>query len=304
MKKYYILVLLLIAFCSVSRSAIHTVTVSNFQFNPANLVGVQVGDTVRYEFMQGFHNASSINVTNGVPAGAAQINSGDPSGVNPRTYDYKVTMPGTYNYICDIHSSMVGTFTASGSLPATLKSFNLTSSLTKKPLFSWVTVSEENVDYFTIRRSYDGIKYFDAGKVAATGNSSVERLYSYTDNTLNNFYKYIYYTLAMIDKDGKQKLSKVLMFKNPDATSKLITQIGPNPIKRPAEMMVQYNAEKEGKMFANIFDLSGKMVMQLQMSAFPGLNNAHLHVCDLNAGLYNVQFIYNGIKENKRIIIQ
>ena len=69
-------------------------------------------------------------------------------------------------------------------------------------------------------------------------------------------------------------------------------------------MMIQYNAEKEVKMVAKIFDLSGRMVLLLQMSAFPGLNNAHLHVCDLNAGLYNVQFSYNGVKENKRIIIQ
>ena len=303
MKKFYLL-LLLTAFCSVSKSAIHSVTVSNFQFNPSNLGTIQVGDTVRYQFTQGFHNASSVNVTNGVPAGAAQINSGDPSGANPRTYDYTVTVAGTYNYVCDVHSSMVGSFTAVGSLPAILKSFNLTSTSAKKPLFSWVTVSEENVSHFTIRRSYDGNKYSDAGRVAATGNSSVERLYSYTDNTLNNFYKYIYYTLALVDKDGKEKLSKVLMFKNLDATSKLITLIGPNPIKRPTEMMIQYNAEKEGKMVAKIFDLSGKMVLQLQMSAFPGLNNAHLHVCDLSAGLYNVQFSYNGIKENKRIIIQ
>lgn len=303
MKKYYLL-LLLTAICTVSKSAIHSVTVSNFQFNPSNLGTVQVGDIIRYEFTQGFHNASSINATDGVPAGAAQINSGNPSAVNPRTYDYTVTMAGTYNYVCDIHASMVGTFTAVASLPAILKSFNVTSTSAKKPLFNWVTLSEENVSHFTIRRSYDGNKYSEAGKVLATGNSSVERVYTFTDNTLNNFYKYIYYTLALVDKDGKEKLSKVLMFKNPDATSKLITLIGPNPIKRPIEMMIQYNAEKEGKMVAKIFDLSGKMVLQLQMSAFPGLNNAHLHVCDLNAGLYNVQFSYNGITENKRIIVQ
>ena len=303
MKKYYLL-LLFIAFCSVSKATIYSVTVSNFQFNPSNLGTVQVGDIIRYEFIQGFHNASSINATNGVPAGAAQINSGNPSSVNPRTYDYTVTTAGTYNYLCDIHASMVGSFTAVASLPATLKSFNLTSTPAKKPLFSWVTVSEENVSHFIIRRSYDGIKYSDAGSVTATGNSSVERVYTYTDNSLNNFFKYIYYTLAMVDKDGKEKLSKVLMFKNADATSKLITLIGPNPIKRPTEMMIQFNAEKEGKMVAKIFDLSGRMVLQLQMSAFAGLNNAHLHVCDLHAGLYNVQFSYNGIKENKRIIIQ
>ena len=94
------------------------------------------------------------------------------------------------------------------------------------------------------------------------------------------------------------------MFKNQDATSKLITQIGPNPIKRPAELMVQYNADKEGSVQTTVFDLSGKLVLQSKISAFPGLNNAHLHVCDLPAGIYNVQFSFNGTRENKRIIIQ
>ena len=296
--------LLLTVVCTAAHSETFTVTVSNFQFNPSDLGQVKVGDIIRYEFTQGFHNASSESVTNGVPAGAPQIKSGPASGVNPRTYDYTITTVGTYNYICDIHTSMVGTFTATASLPATLKSFSLTSTQAKKPLFSWVTVSEENVDHFTIRRSYNGTKYADAGTVAATGNSSGERVYTYTDHSLNNYYKYIYYTLAIIDKDGKEKISKTLMFKNPEATSKLITQIGPNPIKRPAELMVQYNAEKEGSVQTKIYDLSGKLVLQSKMSAFPGLNNAHLHVCDLPAGIYNIQFSYNGTRENKRIIIQ
>lgn len=304
MKKYYLFILLCTGWCTAAKSEVYNVTVSNYQFNPSDLGQVEVGDVIHYEFVEGYHNASSVNVSNGVPPGAPQINSGSPSETNPRTYDYMITTEGSYYYKCDVHSSMTGSFTAVGSLPATLKSFNLTNTQAKKPLFSWVTLNEENVDHFSIRRSYDGAKYTDAGKVAAAGNSSIERVYTYTDNTLNNFYKYIYYTLAIVDKDGKEKLSKVLMFKNQFATSTLITQIGPNPIKPPAQLMVQYNADKEGSVQTKIFDLSGKMVLQLKMSAFPGLNNAHLHVCDLPAGIYNVQFSYNGTRENKKIMIQ
>lgn len=304
MKKYYLVILLLSLIGTAAHSEIFTVSVTNFQFSPSNLGQVKLGDIIRFEFIQGFHNASSVDVADGVPAGAPQINSGPASGVNPRTYDYTVNTVGTYKFICDVHPSMTGTFTATAALPATLKSFSLTSTNAKKPLFSWVTVSEENVDRFTIRRSYNGTKYADVGTVAATGNSNSERSYTYTDQSLNNYYKYIYYTLAIIDKDGKEKISKTLMFKNPDAISKLITQIGPNPLKRPAELMVQYNADKEGSVQTKIYDLSGKLVLQSKISAFPGLNNAHLHVCDLPAGIYNVQFSYNGIRENKRIIIQ
>ena len=309
MKKHYFFLFLVLFFAVVLKANIITVTVSNFQFSPANIPNVVVGDIIRFEFTQGFHNATSNDVPGGLPAGSAAINSGAPSGVNPRTYDYTVTTVGEYKYICEAHADavsftgMVGTFTASAALPATLKSFNMITAANKKPLFSWSTLTEENVSHFSLRCSYDGFKYNEVGNVKATGNSQSERSYSYADNAVPAKYKYIYYMLATVDKDGKEKLSKVIVFKNPVAVKALITQIGPNPIKRPGQLMVQFNSEKAGKMITRVIDANGKIAYQANMAAFPGLNNGHIHVCDLNAGTYTVQFTLDGIKENKKIVV-
>lgn len=82
------------------------ITVSSFQFTPSN-VSVSVGDTVKWQWIDGSHTTTSLTI----PSGAASWDSPMTSG-NP-TFLYPVTVAGTYNYQCTPHSGvMTGTFTA------------------------------------------------------------------------------------------------------------------------------------------------------------------------------------------------
>ena len=311
MKKIYP-VLMLLAATTLSKAAIVVISVTSNQFTPAN-VTVTVGDVVRFSFQQGYHNATSANVANGVPSGAADINSGSASSVNPRTYDYTVTTIGNYNYICEIHANpagggiftgMVAAFTATAPLPVLLKDFSVAVNPEKKPSITWSTVTEQNVADFTVRRSSDGFKFQDIGKVVAIGNSTTQQDYSLIDNTLSQKDKYVYYALAITDKDGKQTLSPTKNYKNPTSTAKIVMSISPNPISRPGHLMIQFNAEKTGDLFVKVYNNAGQMVQETKMSAFEGLNNGHVHVCDLSAGIYTLQFTLDGVKESKRIVVQ
>lgn len=300
---------MLLTATTLTNAAIVVISVTNNQFTPANAT-VVVGDVVRFSFQQGFHNAISSGVANAVPNGAADINSGDPSGTNPRTYDYMVTTAGNYKYICEVHADagsftgMVATFTASGALPVLLKDFSVAANAEKKPSITWSTITEQNVADFTIRRSSDGFKYQDIGKITAIGNSTTLQDYSLVDNTLSQKDKYVYYSLAITDKDGKQTLSPTKSFKNPLSTAKLVMSVSPNPISRPGQLMIQFNAEKTGSLLVKVYNNAGQMVQETKMSAFTGLNNGHVHVCDLSAGIYTLQFTLDGVKESKRIVVQ
>ncbi|MEM6326656.1 MAG: plastocyanin/azurin family copper-binding protein [Bacteroidota bacterium] len=87
----------------VSAQTTHTVTVRNFEFDPAALT-IEVGDTVRWENEQGFHNARQTSGPEVFSSGAAA--SGD------WTYEYTFTQVGTSTYQCDPHQSiMQGTVT-------------------------------------------------------------------------------------------------------------------------------------------------------------------------------------------------
>lgn len=86
----------------------HLVSVGNFFFSPATLT-VSVGDTIRWVWSAGSHTTTSVS--GGIPAGAtawdALITSSSTS------FEYRVTVPGSYSYICKPHApGMAGSFNA------------------------------------------------------------------------------------------------------------------------------------------------------------------------------------------------
>lgn len=307
MKKLYLCFLLFTAFSfRPAYAVVVTINVTDFQFTPAN-VNVNVGDVVRFTFAAAtLHNASTIGVPNGVPAGAADIFSGNPGAVT--TYDYTVTTVGTYLYVCTRHgnaaaySGMKGQFVASAVVPVVLRNFAITTVL-KKPLLSWITETELNADYFSVRSSADAIHFTELVKIPAVGNSTTIQSYAFTDNNVNNKNTFTYYELAIVDKDGRSQLSEIKMFKNTLTPPKLINSVGPNPISRPGQLMVYFNAEKKNKLNVKVFDAAGKKVYGTNMEAVPGVNSGHVHVCDFRPGIYRLQFEMDGLKETKTVVV-
>lgn len=104
-KLYYLFALLAAVNCTSLFATTHTVQVRDFEFIPAN-VNAQVGDTVRWVWVNGSHTSTSAVI----PTGALPWNS--PINQTIQSFSYKVTRPGEYNYFCTPHApSMAGTIT-------------------------------------------------------------------------------------------------------------------------------------------------------------------------------------------------
>lgn len=87
------------------------VLVGNFYFNPSSFT-IQVGDTVRWQWVEGNHTTTSVSVPAGASSWDSPINSGN------QFFEYKVTVAGTFNYHCTPHAGIqTGSFTASGGGP-------------------------------------------------------------------------------------------------------------------------------------------------------------------------------------------
>lgn len=86
-------------------ATIHIVTVADFAFSPSSMT-VNVGDTVRWTWVSGFHTTTSTNIPAGAVSWNQQINNASIS------FDYEVLAAGDYFYECSIHSNMMGSFTA------------------------------------------------------------------------------------------------------------------------------------------------------------------------------------------------
>ncbi len=279
-----------------SHATTWNVNVEDFQFSPATL-NVTVGDVVHFVWVNGTHTTTSVSVPSGASTWSAPIDASDPF------FDVSVTKAGTYSYHCNFHFTlgMTATFTASGALPVTLSAFSI-NTINKNPQLLWSTSTEINADHFSIRRSTDGINFKEIGTVAASGTSSLPKQYSFTDNKLPAAVTWLYYELATIDKDGAVELSPIKMYKNSQAVPGLIISLSPNPVGSMGHVTLQYNADSRGTMKATLIDMQGKIILETSLSSEPGINNGHIHLMGVAAGIYTLHFVLNGISESYRLV--
>ncbi len=297
--------LLLVGF--FAKATVFNVTVTNFQFSPANIPNVLIGDVIRFNFGgANFHNATTTPLGM-APAGAAAIHSGTPGQVTT-SYSYTVTVAGSYRYYCEVHSGdgitgMVGTFTASGVVPVQLKNFDV--SISGKTVTAlWQTASEQDLSYFSLQKSNDGKNYKEAGRVNAAGNSNNLQSYSLKDEQLDMNARYVYYLLKSVNRDGSYSLSPVKLIRNDGAVKKLITQMGANPVSKAiGHLMFQFNADRNSSMRALVIDGNGKTLMKLDLSANKGINNGHIHMAELPTGIYTILFSLDGLKETRKVML-
>lgn len=113
---FSLLILLGMMAASISSFAVkHTVLVGSFYFNPSTIPDVQVGDTIRWQWVEGNHTTTSTSIPAGAATWDAPMNSGN------QVFEYKVTVAGVYNYKCTPHASIqTGSFTAVGAPPPSL----------------------------------------------------------------------------------------------------------------------------------------------------------------------------------------
>lgn len=76
------------------------IDVQNYSFSPDNIPNVELGDTVRWVWVSGFHTTTASDFPDGAVSWDAPINIEFPS------FDYVPEMAGTYNYVCTPHASM------------------------------------------------------------------------------------------------------------------------------------------------------------------------------------------------------
>lgn len=266
------------------------VNVSNFQFSPAT-VNAKVGDTLFWIWKSGTHTTTSLTIPVGAKSWDAPMTSAQ------RRFRYVVRKKGVYNYDCSIHpTSMIGKINVTAALGLSEVSINTDNA---KAVLNWQVESNSSVAYFSVERSTDGSNFTQVAKL----QPSTLTMYSFKDEAAVTD-KYIYYQVKLVDKEGNEELSGIKMFTNQQTATKLITSISPNPLSSPGHLMLQFNADADGKMLVQFFTQSGKMIAQTEMTANKGLNNGHFHLGELTPGSYYMICTLNGKTEKHTIVYQ
>jgi plastocyanin len=292
MKKILLLSFLISSFTAAFANVI-TVQVVDFQFKPST-VNAKVGDVIKWVWKQGTHTTTSLTI----PSGALAWNK--PIDVNHQVFKYKITKAGTYRYQCNIHASiMKGTINVTTALTAGLNSFSIDDA-EATALLNWKTGSSKELAYFSVQRSTDGENFKEIGRISPNQLNQ----YKFTDNN-NSPDKYVYYQIDMVDTKGNHELSEIQMFTQKNIkTTKLITSLSPNPISKPGHLMMQFNADNDGKMLVQLYNQAGAFIAQTEMAATKGLNNGHFHLGDLAPGTYYIVCTLGTSKEKHAIIVR
>lgn len=143
MKKIYLFIFIALFSINTSKAATIVVTVNNFSFSPATF-SCLVGDSVRWVLGAGTHTTTSQLV----PSGAATWNS--PIDGTTTKFGYKVTVAGTYAYMCTIHGvNMSAGFQASGTGIQQID-LNAATVVYPNPCKDKFTITYGNIDAVTI----------------------------------------------------------------------------------------------------------------------------------------------------------
>ncbi len=161
----------------------------------------------------------------------------------------------------------------------------------------WTTLEEINSDFFTIERALEDQSYEELGQVPAVGNSNALVRYDFMDPSpkagLNR------YRIVQVDKIGESTESEAIevAYTTPDGLS--WGDVGPNPASDFVN--IGFYSPIADLISFQLRDVTGKMAMDLDVSAVLGGNELRLDLSKVNAGTYYLSMIGKNGKVVKKI---
>lgn len=170
-------------------------------------------------------------------------------------------------------------------LPLTLTNFSGLAVATGNQL-SWQTASEQNTAYFSVQRAVAGSSDFvELGRVAAAGNSSLTRQYSYVD-ALGASHPSYSYRLKMVDEDGQYAYSPIVTLQ--PLVPSLSVQVLPNPFVQPVSVTVA--SPVAGSAIVTVLNMSGAKLVERSIILQKGDNALDVStIAGLPQGVYILQ---------------
>lgn len=191
------------------------------------------------------------------------------------------------------------------SLPVALTGFTVKKRPNKDVLAEWKTTSEINTTRFEIElakgnEEFRQNHFVKIGEVAAAGNSTTEKQYSFVD-VENNKYGVRYYRLKTIDQDGRFAYSPVraVVFDN-----EVEWQVYPNP--SPGIFNLVYQMNDGENLNVKIYNAVGKLAQQTRVTAngFVQKHSIDLQSPQFAPGLYLLEVTAGEKKQVFRLIKQ
>ena len=179
-----------------------------------------------------------------------------------------------------------GFFEITGALPVTLLDFAVTENKGKN-LLQWKTATEVNSNYFTVERSSNGTDYSAIGTVQASGFSTTEANYNFTDASPLDGVNY--YRLIITDKDNSSAYSKVISISGKKNQSLNIVTAQLSSWKNNVTLTVSTAQTQKANLV--LIDRQGRSVLNETILLQKGINNIDKKTQALSRGIYYIKLI-------------
>jgi len=156
----------------------------------------------------------------------------------------------------------------------------------------WVTSRENEPVTFNLEKSNDGSAFNSIATVKGHGNNNENNFYQYTDPAAIS--GQVWYRLALVNKDGKKKYSRIVSLSDQTIDFGFTNVINPFNHELDFAVSVPENARIE----TLLLNLSGKPVRKENFNVYEGENSLIISNTDnLPAGMYILQ-----VRDNDKVI--
>jgi hypothetical protein len=217
-----------------------------------------------------------VNVTPGMTLTPTQVSSQMVFDPNPSFNGYVFFGYSATDNSNNISNPALVTIMTGGfmMLPVKIASFDVTKQNTTA-IVTWTTAMEENINYFEVERSIDGVNFFKIGKVNATGNEFSATNYQYIDKQPNNGLNY--YRIKSVQFNNTE-INSVVRVLNFDAVSSNTVNVYPNPFSA----LLNINSDETIEQI-EVTDLTGKVIFkQVDVNQ----NSVQLNTAEFDSGIY------------------
>ena len=167
-------------------------------------------------------------------------------------------------------------FTVASTLPLSLTSFTGETN-SQSNVLTWMTSQEMNTSHFIVERSTTG-SWSEIGRVEASGNSSSDITYSFTDQSPAAVAQY---RLKMVDIDGRFTYSNTIkLSRTSDGAFEM--KVYPNPARDVLNVSISFAQELDMKIIGS----NGQLIQQKKLAP---QNNHSINISSLRSGVYILQ---------------
>lgn len=155
-----------------------------------------------------------------------------------------------------------------------------------KVRLDWETGTEDNNDFFTVERSYDGKNFENVFSKVGAGNSKTNLYYFGYDNyPLNGI---SYYRLKQTDFDGQYTYSEI---ESVNFEEELVREFSvyPNPLVED-KLTIRFTSFENDEMTIQLFNMVGQILFVDVFLAQKGKNNHSIQLPQLTKGMYMIKF--------------